>query len=313
MSCTPCAVLCPKFVLDTLCYFMWGVSILCGEILTCPMLLLYLGSFSYTPFAVLCGEFVLHAPCCFMWGVSVTHPLLLYVGSFSYTPMLFPVLFYVVSVSYTLCANICLEGVLQTLCCFMFEVCLRHPLLYHVGSFYLMWEFLTCPMVFYVGSFSYMTHAVLCADFLLQTAWCFMWGVSLTRPVLFYVWISLTRPMLFHVGSFLCTLVLFFVGSFSYTSLAVLCVEILLHGPCYFMWGGVVVFLFVFLFFVFLHGPCCFMRGISLTHFVLFYLVVPLTWLVLICRQEVCFPCPMLFDIRNLSYTPYARFYGEIF
>ena len=84
LSYTPCAVLCEKFVLDTLCYYMWGVSILCGEIFTCPMLLYYAGSFSYMPLAVLGGEFLLHAPCCFMWGVSLTHSVLFYVGCFSY-------------------------------------------------------------------------------------------------------------------------------------------------------------------------------------------------------------------------------------
>ena len=63
---------------------MLGVSILCGEIFTCPMLLYYAGSFSYMPLAVLGGEFLLHAPCCFMWGVSLTHSVLFYVGCFSY-------------------------------------------------------------------------------------------------------------------------------------------------------------------------------------------------------------------------------------
>ena len=40
-----------------------------------------------------------------------------------------------------------------------------------------------------------------------------MWAVSLTHPLLLYV------------------------GSFSYTPLAVLCGEFLLHTPCCFMWG----------------------------------------------------------------------------
>ena len=114
--------------------------------------------------------------------------MLLCVGSFSYTPMLFPVLFYVVSVSYTLCAKICLEDVLHTLCCFMSEVCLGHPLLFHVGSFYFMW-----------GD-SYMPHAVVVSgEFLLHALCCFMRGVCLTRAMLFYV------------------------GSFCYTPLAPLC------------------------------------------------------------------------------------------
>ena len=56
-------------------------------------------------------------------------------------------------------------------------------------------------MLFDVGNFSYTPLAVLCAEFLLHELCCFMWGVSLTYPVLFYV------------------------GSFSFTPLAVLCGE----------------------------------------------------------------------------------------
>ena len=63
------------------------------------------------------------------------------------------------------------------------------------------------------GSFSYMPHAVLCEEFLLHAPCCFMWGVSLTDPLLFYV------------------------RSFSYTPLAVLCGEFLLHASCCFMWA----------------------------------------------------------------------------
>ena len=49
--------------------------------------------------------------------------------------------------------------------------------------------------------FSYTPLAVLCAEFLLHHLCCFMWGVSLTHPLLFYV------------------------GSFPYMPLAVLCGE----------------------------------------------------------------------------------------
>ena len=77
-------------------------------------------------------------------------------------------------------------------------------------------------MLYYLGSFSYTPHAVLCGEFpytfhtmlcgefLLHAPCSFIWGVSLTRPVLFYV------------------------GSFSYTPHAVLCGEFLLHAPCYY-------------------------------------------------------------------------------
>ena len=88
-----------------------------------------------------------------------------------------------------------------------------------------------------------------------------MWGISLTHFVIFYV------------------------GSFSYTPLAVLCGEMLVHGPRYFIWG------------VSFTWP---MGGISLTHSVLFYVCVcvcvcvcggggVLTLLVLIFMQEIAF------------------------
>ena len=124
-----------------------------------------------------------------------------------------------------------------------------------------------------------------------------MWGDSLPRPVLFYV------------------------GSFSYTPLAVLCGKFLLHATCCFMWGvsltrcfigvGVGVGvpytpLAVLCGEILEHGPCYFMWGISLTQSLLIYVGASLTLLVLIFMEEVCFPCPMLFDIRNLSYTPYV-------
>ncbi len=77
---------------------------------------------------------------------------------------------------------------------------------------------LTRPLLFYVGSFAYTPLAVICGEFLLHALCSFMWGVSLTSPFLFDV------------------------GSFSYMPLAVLCGEFLLHAPF------------------------CFMRGVSLTH-----------------------------------------------
>ena len=65
---------------------------------------------------------------------------------------------------------------------------------------------------------------------------------------------------------------------------AVLCGEILVHGPCYFMCG--VSFTWSMLFYVgiffytlralfngefLIHAPCCFMRGDSRTRSMLFY------------------------------------------
>ena len=126
---------------------------------------LHCRSFSYTPCAVLCGEFLLHSSCCFMWGVSLTRPMLLYVGS--YTPH----------------AILCGEFLLHIPCCFMWGVSLTHPMLCYVGSFSYAPHAVLCT----VESFSYTPHALLCGEFVLHTACYFMWGVSLTCPMLSYV------------------------------------------------------------------------------------------------------------------------------
>ena len=141
-----------------------------------------------------------------------------------------------------------------------------------------MWEIsltiFTCLVLVYLGSFTCALHASLYGQFLLHVLCCFMWGVSLTRLMLFcvesfsymslavlceefllhasailcgefllhapccFTWgVSLTLPMLFYVGSFSYTPLLFYVGSFSYTPRAVVCGEFPLHVPCCFMWG----------------------------------------------------------------------------
>ena len=83
-----------------------------------------------------------------------------------------------------------------------------------------------------------------------------------------------------------------------------------------------IIIIISFLFFVFicfmweilLHTPCCFMCV-----FVCVCVCVcvcgggSLTLLVLFCMQEVCFLCPMLFDIKNFSYSSYGSLCGEIF
>ena len=263
--------LCGEFVLHIPCYlhfylgrFMWGVS------LTHPVLpsflseKVYVGSFSYTSRVAfifiwegLCGEFLLHIPCClhfylrrFMWEVSLTHPVLpsflsgkVYVGSFSYTSRVAFIFIW---------EGLCGKFLLHIPCClhfylrrFMWEVSLTHPVLP---------SFLSGKV--YVGSFSYTSRVAfifiwegLCGKFLLHIPCClhfylgrFMWGVSLTHPVL---------------PSFLSEKV--YVGSFSYTS----------RVAFIFIWEGLCgKFL--------LHIPCClhfylgrFMWGVSLTHPVL--------------------------------------------
>ena len=132
---------------------------------------------------------------------------------------------------------------------------------------------LTCLMLFYVRSFSYTPHVVSCGVSLTHSC-SSMWEVSLTRSLLFYVG---GGGGWVGGGNSLTWSMLFYVGSFFYMAHAVLCGKFLLHTPC------------------------CLCGFFSLT------------LLVLIFMQEVCFPCPMLFDIRNFSYTSYASLCGEIF
>ena len=171
---------------------------------------LYLGSFTYTPSA----RFIV------LWGVSLTHPMLalsfylglhFYVGSFSYTSR---------------------AGFI-----FIWGASLTHPVLdYFFFSFLISGEFLLhipCWLHVYVRSFSY-TSRVLGSFFYASNAcFTFMWGVSLTHPVL----------VLFLCGEFLLhipCLLLFLSGEF------------LLHFPCYLF-----ICLFLFLSWEFLlHIPC---------------------------------------------------------
>ena len=119
---------------------------------------------------------------------------------------------------------------------------------------------LTRLLLFYTGNFSYTPIAVLCGDFLLHSPCCFMWGVSLTHSMLFYV------------------------GTFSSTPDVVLCREFLLHAPCRLMWG--ISLTRPLLFYVrsfsythfavlcgefLLHAPCCFICGVSLSRPLLVY------------------------------------------
>ena len=157
---------------------------------------------------------------------------------------------------------------------------------------------LTRPMLFYVGSFSYTPLAVSRGEFLLHAPCCFMWGVSLTCPVLFSSVISLTRPMLFYVGSFSSMPLLFYVGSLSYTPSAICFWEFVLqlHTLCYFVCSP--------------YTPCAVLCGECFLH-TLCYLM----W-------EICVTHPVLFYVVSLSdtpnsripilpYTPHASFSGE--
>ena len=219
--------------------FLWGVSrthplltsYLCGEFLLhipfclrfypgslsdtfcadVDFVVVYLGSFSYTSRAglfclFLLGEFLLHIPCwvhfyrgsfsytsragfIFILGVSLTHPVLasffiyflfIFIWGVSLThPMLdlHPVLFFFFfffffSFSFLLSV----EFLLHILCWFLFLL----------GEFLL---HIPCWVHFYRGCFFYTSRA----------GFFFVWGVSLTPPVLCGV--SLTHPSL---TSFLC-------------------------------------------------------------------------------------------------------------
>ena len=171
-------------------------------------------------------------------------------------------------------------------------------------------------MLAYLDSFSYMSYAVLSGEFVLHSRCCFMWEVSLTRPSVLCGSFSSTPSavlcgeFLFHAPScFMCGVylprpMLFYVGSFFYTPLAVLCGKFLLHATSCFMWrvsltrcfigvgmGVPYTPLAVLCGEILEHGPCYFMWGISLTQSVLIDVGAPLTLLVLIFMEEVCFPC----------------------
>ena len=141
-----------------------------------------------------------------------------------------------------------------------------------------------CLLHFYLGSFSYTSRAY----------FIFIWGVSLTHPVLALI---LSADFLLHISCWFH----FYRGSFSYTSPAgfifiwgfslthpaldsFLCGKFLLHIPCWLFLCGEFL----------LHIPCCLhfyavsfsytsgavlisMQGISLTHpklaSFLFYLI----------------------------------------
>ena len=85
---------------------------------------------------------------------------------------------------------------------------------------------LTCPMLFYVGSFSYTLRAVLCGGVVLHY-WC----------------LFLCRKFVFHALCYLISGISFthhiqvYVGRFSNSIRCVhWCEEFLLYSPCCFMW-----------------------------------------------------------------------------
>ena len=159
-----------------------------------------MGSFSYTShadFVFIWGVFLTHpvAGFIFKWGVSITHPMLI----------LFLCGEFLLHIS--CCPHICLGSLCYTSragCCFSFFF-----FSFLSGEFLL---HIPCWLHFYRVSFSYASHG----------GFPFLWGVSLTHPVLasflcgsflFHIF----HAECFYVGSFcLFLFVCFYLGSFSY-------------------------------------------------------------------------------------------------
>ena len=193
-----------------------------------------------------CGEFLLHIPC---W-------LHFYLGSFSYTSRAVFILIQGVFLPHPVLRYRCLckefllhiPCWLRGFCCcfFIWGVSFTYPFLFFVFVFLIGGVFLTHPVLasflsrelllhipcwiyFYLGSFSYTSGAT----------FTFIWGVSLTHPMLasvgtypsypsragfiFMRGVSLTHPMLdsflfrefvLHIPCYLH----FYLGSFSYKS-----------------------------------------------------------------------------------------------
>ena len=173
--------------------FMWGIS------LTHSMLASFLS-----------GEYPLHIPSCLnliSW-VSLTHPELDLIWSAEflwYISCWFH--FYWSSLSYTSRAGFI----------FMWGVSLTHPML----ASFLCWEvFLHIPFCldFYARSFSEASRAGYFSSSSFLFFFLFIWGVSLTHPVLVYV--ILSGEFYFYPGSFPCTsqASLIFIWGICYTS-----------------------------------------------------------------------------------------------
>ncbi len=162
-----------------------------GVSLRHPMLALFLS-----------GEFLLHIPC---W-------LHFYLGSFSYTPRAGFIIMRGVSLTHPVLALFLSGEFLKHIPCSLFF------LFFFCGEFLLD---IPCWLYFYLGSFSYTFRA----------GFIFIWGVSLTHPVLGSF---LSGEFLLHIPCWLH----FSVGNFSYTSHAgfffFLSGEFLLHIPCFF-------------------------------------------------------------------------------
>ena len=200
---------------------MWEVSLkhpvltsfLCGEfLLHIPCCLcFYVGSFSYTSRALLMfmQGMVPSFLYIFIFGVSLTHHVLVsfFIGGFSYTSRAGFIFMWGVSLTHTMLASfLCGEFLLHIQCWLLFlsgEFLLPIPCCIYIYPF---WHH------FYLGSISYTSSA----------AFIFIWGVSLTPPVLALIW---SADFLLHIP---CSFY-FYQGSFSYNSRAAF---IFIWGVC---------------------------------------------------------------------------------
>ena len=147
------------------------------------------------------------------------------------------------------------------------------------------------PMLFPVGSFSYTSCAVLCGEFLLHSLCCFMLRVCVTLLVLFYV------------------------GSVSYTLCAILCGEFVLYTWTI-LGGEFVLHTSAILSGEFLISPILFYVGSFSYMPMLFYVgIFSYTPYTVLCGEFLlhttcCFiwgvflSCPALFYVGSFSYTP---------
>ena len=176
----------------------------------------------------LCAEFLLYisrAAFIFIWGVSLTHPML---ASFLFGEFLLHILcwlhFYLGSFFYTSHAGFI----------FLWGVSLKHPELalilcvfffLHIMCWFFMWGVslnILCCLYIYVASFSFLLPSFLPGKFLLHIlCWLHFYRGSFSytsRAGFIFMWgVSLTHPMLAS----------FYAGSFSYTS----------RADFFFMWG----------------------------------------------------------------------------
>ena len=296
--------------------FIWGVC-LTQPVMDYFFIIFYLGSFSYTSRAgfmfmwevslthpefwgvafthpilvsLLCGEFLLHIPCWFHF----------YVGSFSYTSRACFLFIWRVSLTHPTLVLLLLSGA-SFLCgefllhipCWLhfnlgcFSYTARAGLLFLFYFIYLSGSFLLhipCSLHVYVGSFSYKSRVLGSLFYASNAGFTFMWGVSLTHPVLVSF---LCGEFLLHIPCLLP----FYLGSFSYTSHA---------GFIIFIWGFI------------------FMWGVSLTHPVLasflyreFFFHSP--WWITVLFGEFLLHIPYWLHVyvRSFSYT--SRVLGSFF